>query len=311
MKSLLALIALMCTAIAADARCPSFEQMIGVASAYADRTPVDALPPIASVADAYCAQGMLTAVIGRQKGVPAGFRTERPAASDARDPALDPPLHGLLYTDMFLHDNARVPANYAAAPRITTELYAVVLDHDLQKAHTPLEALRHIAYFVPVFELSDGMVAHRPPSTLESIATNLGTRLAVIGTPIPVEATEEFLDRLGHIEVEVVDSSGQLVAHGRTGASAAHPVEALLWLAHTMQYNATRIIAGDRLGLGALSQPIVSSPGLELTAKYSGPGIDGSVSVRFTATLDRGQADIGVLEPPALPGYVKTMAGED
>ena len=312
MKILSALIvALLCSG-AAHAGCPSFPQIGDIAFAYANRTPVAHFPELSSMADAYCAQGMFAATIGRQKGVQAGYRASHTSAAERSAISIDTPLRGLLFTDMFLHDGARVPVDYAAGPRISADLIAVAADDDLQRARTPLEALRHIAYFVPVIDLSDALVEPgNGLAPLEIVASNLGTRLAVMGTPIPVEPSEEFLERLARIEVVMSDTDGRVVGRGRTADLLGHPMQALMWLARDLEFNAQRIQSGDRIALGGLFRAVLPHVGERLTARYVGPDIDAQVSVAFTRELERDQADVDVLDPPPLPAFVRALSDND
>lgn len=312
MKTTLAAVSLLLASGTACAACPSYPQVGALAFSYSDRTAVETIPAVETLEEAYCAQGMFAATVGRQKGVQAGYRAGYTNPHQQRTIGADGPLRGILFTDMFLHDGVRVPVGYAAVPTITADLIAVAADDDLQRARTPLELLRHIAYFIPVVDLSDAMVAAgRDLTARDVVAVNLGTRFAVVGNPIPVEPTEEFIERLGRIEVTLTDAHGRVLGRGRTSDLAGHPLNALAWLAHDLAYNAQRIQAGDRLELGAMFEAVAPTAGESLTADYVGPDIDTRVSVRFTRELERDQADLDILDPQPLPEFLRTLTDKD
>jgi 2-keto-4-pentenoate hydratase len=312
MKITLAATLLWLVAGTATATCPSYPEIGAVAFSYSDRTAVDAIPAGATLEEAYCAQGIFAATVGRQKGVQAGYRADYTNLHQQRSIGAEGPLRGILFNDMFLHDGVRVPIGYAAVPRITVDLIAVAADDELQRARTPLELLRHIAYFLPVVDLSDAMLAAGHDLTARDIvAVNLGTRFAVIGQPIPAEPTEDFIERLGRIDVTLADGDGRVLGRGRTSDLGGHPLNVLAWLARELEFNAQRIQAGDRLELGAMFEAVAPNAGESLTADYVGPEIDLRVSVRFTRTLERDQADLEILEPQPLPEFLRTLTDKD
>jgi 2-keto-4-pentenoate hydratase len=267
----------------AQAGCPSKEEVFGYVKAYATRQSVAPIAHIKSVTEAYCAQGMVAATIGRKMGIPAGFKAAYTGRAVQEHSGIRTPIRAYLFEHMFLEDGVTVEANFGARPQFSADLIAVVKDEHLQSARTPLEALQHISHFVPFIELSDAMLHEDvPPSALALIATNVGVRYGVLGAPIEVEASEEFLQRLAQMRVVMTDAEGNALGEA-AGEATDHSLNAVLWLGQDLSYNATRIFAGDRLSVGAFFPPLAPKAGQSIKVQYFGLPGDPSVSVRFSA----------------------------
>jgi 2-keto-4-pentenoate hydratase len=266
----------------AHAGCPTHEEVLGYVAAYANRQPVAPIAHIKTSMEAYCAQGMVAAAIGRAMGVPAGYKAAYTSHSVQEQSGIKAPIRAFLFEHMFLQNGAVVPVNFGARPQISADLIAVVRDANIQDARTPLEVLEHVSHVVPFIELSDAMLGENQPVTAFAlIATNVGTRYGVLGAPIPVEPTQEFLDQLAAMRVVMTDTAGNELGHGEGKAMLGHPLNSVLWLGADLAYNAQRIQPGDMLGLGAFFPPSLPKAGLGVTVRYLGLPGDPSVSVSF------------------------------
>lgn len=264
------------------ARCPTAVEMMAVAAAYMNREPIDGFRNLRNMEEAYCAQGMLAAEIGRSMGVMAGYKAAFTSDSMRQRHQTNESQRGILYQKMFLKDGATVIAKYGARPSVTADLILVVKDYDILKAQTPLEALSHLSFVVPFIELSDQMLNEGIDVTpLQLVATNMGTRMGVLGAPIPVRATEEFLEGLAKMTVIMRDHEGHELGRAQGSEMLGNPVLALQWLARDLEQNAQRIQMNDRISVGAFFPGHTPTPGLGIIVQYEGLPGDPSVAVRF------------------------------
>jgi 2-keto-4-pentenoate hydratase len=266
----------------AQARCPDYKDIVNYVAAYLNREPAKALPGVATLGDAQCAQGALAAELARHQGTLAGFRAGFTNKAMQQTYKIEGPLRAFLFKKMFLDDGASVDANYGARPWFEANFIAVVKDGALQEAKTPLEALEHISHFLPYIELTDfALAADEPLTKVSMIATNVGTRLGVIGEPIAVEATEAFLEKLAKMQVIVTDQDGRELGRGDGRDMLEHPMNSVLWLARSLSYDGLRIIEGDKLSLGAFVPAAAPQAGTKIKVQYLGLPGDPSVSVSF------------------------------
>lgn len=262
--------------------CPKYEEINEIVSAYVARAPIKPIENLKSILEAYCAQGKLAAQIGRTKGTQAGFKAAYTSADARSGTDVDRPLRGFLFQNMFLKNGAVVPANFGARPRYAADLIAVAKDDQLLSAATPLEALDHISHFLPFIDLSDLMVEEGAPmEMLNLIATNIGSRWGVLGEPIAVEATLEFLVQLETMIIVMEDETGATLGRGKGSDVLGHPMNAVMWIVRDLEQSAQRVQQGDKLGVGAFFPAGTPRAGRSVKVTYKGLPGDPSVSVRF------------------------------
>jgi len=264
------------------ARCPNPTEVMEVAAAYVNKTPAEHITAIKNLQDAYCAQGMIAAEIGRSMGVMVGYKAAFTSAHMQRAFGADAPQRGYLYEKMFLKNGATVPSGFGALPQVGADLLLIVKDYRIHDAQTALEVLQHISYVVPFIELSDLIWADTLPVThVQLVAANMGTRLGVLGTPIPVQATQEFLDGLASMTIVMHDEEGVELGRAQGKDVLGNPVFAVQWLAQDLARNGQRIQMDDRIAIGAFFPGHVPATGKTFTVRYQGLPGDPSVAVKF------------------------------
>lgn len=267
---------------AAQARCPAFDDVTAYVDAYLARTPAKMIPGLTTLGDARCAQGAVAAQLARTQGLLAGFRAGFSDKASQQRFQIQGPLRAFLFKNMFFDSGAAVDAQYGARPLFEASLIAVVKDGELQQAKTALEALDHISHFLPYIELNDlALAADEPITNLSLTATNVATRLGVIGAPIEVEASEAFLAKLAAMQIVVTDQHGGELGRAVGSDLMQHPMNSVLWLARGLSYDGQRLMAGDKLGLGAFVPAATPQAGTKIKVQYLGLPGDPSVSVSF------------------------------
>lgn len=267
---------------AAQARCPNPMEVMAVTAAYINRLPAEPLESLRNEQDAYCAQGMVAAEIGRTMGTLVGYKAAFTSSRVRSQFGSERPHRGYLYEKMFLRNGVTVNARFGAKPQVVADLILVVKDYQIHDARTPLEALAHVSHVIPFIELSDLIWDSATPVTaLGLVAVNMGTRLGVLGTPIPVQPTQEFLDALGNMSVVMRDQDGNELGRAQGSAVLGHPMAAVQWLAQELARNGMRIQMDDRLSVGAFFPAATPIEGMAVTVRYEGLPGDPSVAVKF------------------------------
>jgi 2-keto-4-pentenoate hydratase len=268
------------TTLDAQAGCPSYDEALNYVQAYWDRRPAAVFSGLSTLGEAYCAQGIVAAEIGRRMGTPAGYRVALSGGDAQQRYRLPHPVRGFLFKHMFLNSGASIPADFSAVPVVSADLIAVVKGEDFQRAKSPLELLEHIDYLLPFIQLSEPSPGDSQ-SALTLIATNLGTRFGVVGSPIPVEHSQAFYEKLAVMRVVMTDGEGNELGAGYGSESIEHPLHTLHWLGRDLEYNAQRIQPGDRLSVGAFFAPIPARAGQEISVRYVGLPGEPLVSIRI------------------------------
>ncbi|MCX7139648.1 MAG: fumarylacetoacetate hydrolase [Proteobacteria bacterium] len=285
MKLYLPVVAMSLCAFApgASAACPSEVDTALMAARYAHLQPVPNPPADLKMEDALCGRDVFAGFLAQNYGKVVGYKAGLTNPAVQKRFNYPQPVRGTLFEKMILEDGAEVPAKFGARPVFEADMVMVVKDAGINKAKTPLEALKHIAQIRPFIELPDLVVEDVSKITGPSLTySNVGARLGVLGKALEVtKATPELVDALANMTVKMVDQDGKELDSGKGSAILGQPLNAVLWLVKDLNASGIKLKKGDLLSLGSFSKLIPPKPGTGAKVTYEGlPGTP-SVSVRF------------------------------
>ena len=255
----------------AQAACPDAATVGRLAEALLDNRPSPAITGMTSLADGFCAQGQLVAILRESWGRPVGYKVGLTSAPVQQRFGVNIPLRGvLLESSVSLRDGATVPARFGAVPVIESDFLVRVRDDGINQAgRDRLEILRHLDQVIPYIELPD-LVLSGGFDGPNLLAINVGARLGVVGTPIPVEATQDFVDRLASMTVTMVDDRGQERARAPGSAALGHPLDVVAFLIEDLARAGKRLEAGQLLSVAGYSPTLPLEAGRTYTVRYDG-----------------------------------------
>ena len=167
-------------------------------------------------------------------------------------------------------DGATIPVTYGARPIVEAKFLAIVKDEAINDAQTVEQVARSIAFLLPSIELGDSLV-HVDQKITAPILTvyNVGARAVLTGAPIPFDGTgaAEKLKRMTVTTRNV--GSNTIVDQQGADVIMGNPMNAVLWIVRNQHARGVRLVAGDRLGLGAMSR-IRPTPGLHIATIWEG-----------------------------------------
>jgi 2-oxo-hept-3-ene-1,7-dioate hydratase len=271
------------TALAAPAMaCPDAAAVEAFLAARAEGRPAAALVAVdAPMADAYCAQRMLTearlATLGPIVGYKAGL-TSAPAqaAFGFREPVLAP-----LHASMLLDDGAEVTVADGVRPLFEADLLVVIADAAINAATTPEQAVAHIAGVRPFMELPD--LAVGPDVKLSGpvlVAGGVGASKGVAGDLVAIPADAAGVKMLGGFTARVLDGAGTELSSAPGAAVLGHPLNSVIWVARTLAAQGKALKPGDLVSVGALGPLHPMKPGAARVVYEGLPG-DPSVGAVF------------------------------
>ncbi|GGG20450.1 hypothetical protein GCM10010964_05850 [Caldovatus sediminis] len=267
------------TAPRATANCPSDEAVAAFAEAMLANRLSPPFAGMTSLADGLCAQHKLVRVLQRHWGRPVGYKVALTSAPVQQRFGISHPIRGVIFEHTVrLRSGAEVPARFGAAPIVESDFLVRVRDDGINNAgRDHLAILRHLDQVIPYIELPDVPLSG-PPDAANLLAVNAGTRLGVLGEPIPVEASEDFARRLGTMIVTMTDDTGR--EHARLPGSAVlgHPLNAVAFLIEDLGREGRRLEAGQLLSIAGFSPLVTPEPGRTYTVRYEGL-LDRPVSV--------------------------------
>ena len=249
-------------------------------AAYQARTPA-VNPEGLSAADGECSRGKFNRLLERQYGMPVGYKAGLTNPAVQKRFNHDSPVWGTLYAPMPLADGALVDPAFGARPLFEADMLVRVSDLAVNRAKTPAELLAAIDQVIPFIELPDLVVEAPPKLNGAAInAINVGARLGVVGTPLPVQRSEAFLDALRAMVV-VVRGAGAELDRGKGSDVLGHPLSTVSWLVADMAREVRALKVGDLVSLGSFSKLMPPQAGLAVEVEYTGLPGSPKVSMRF------------------------------
>ncbi len=256
-----------------------------LATSYLNKTPVRAVSANLTLEQAMRVQDQfvqaLIPSLGKIVGYKAGL-TSKPTQSRFN---VSHPLQGVLLEKMLLKSGAVVPAKFGARPMVEGDLMVRVGSEEINTATTPGEALAALDAVIPFIELPDLVYAEDVQLDASAlVAINVGARLGVLGEPIPLAATDEWLERLGRVQVIILERAGNQLAVGESLALLGEPLKAVLWLKDSLLARGKSLKKGDLLSNGSITPPIPVEPGSTIRAQYI--GLDANEPVEISVGFD-------------------------
>jgi 2-keto-4-pentenoate hydratase len=251
------------------AECPSQVTMETFAQALLANRAQPAITGMTGLADGLCAQNRLVPLLTPTLGRPVGYKVGLTNPTAQQRFGTSHPVTGIIYeATLRARSGDTVPAAFGAVPTVEADLLVRVSSEAINDARDHLAVLRSIDQVIPFIEMPDLALSggFDGPNLL---AMNVGARLGVMGTPIPVQVTEEFAARLGTMSV-TLGSDVREISRAPGTALLGHPLNVLPWLAQDLASRGTRLRVGDIISLGGFSPAAPIEAGRTYTVRYEG-----------------------------------------
>jgi 2-keto-4-pentenoate hydratase len=179
------------------------------------------------------------------------------------------PVRGTLLKKMLLKSGAEIEANFGSLSLYEGDLILRVGNGKINKATTPQEVLKCIDAAIPFIELPDityarGVKINGPAL----VAVNVGARFGVAGSPIPVKASKEWMDRLKNFKLQILDEKGSVLTEGRGDSLLGDPLNVVIWIRDSLKAEKKKLNKGDLLSLGSLTKLTPTVPNTTVRARY-------------------------------------------
>ena len=237
-----------------------------LADAYRDGTAIDPSEfPDLTIADGYAIQRAAldrrTADEGPSVGYKVGFTS--PAIQAALD--VDDPAYGRVLADT-VRSEGRLDASDLTDPKLEPEL-ALRLGAPLDPPVTPADVLAAADAVVPVIEVVDSRIAGWELTAGSAVADNALAARVVLGGRIGDPADLDLA-----LEGVVVRRNGERVATGVGADVLGSPARVVAWLVDTLTERDERLVAGDLISTGSLTELIPFEPGDTVEARFASLG---------------------------------------
>jgi 2-keto-4-pentenoate hydratase len=254
----------------AQAKCGPAPHAKPLADAWLARTAAKSPGKDLTMDQGVCTQAALVTALSKSQGKAIGYKAGLTSKGAQDQLGVPNPVLGVLLSKMMLPDGATVRADFGPRPLFEADMLMTVRDDGINDARTITEVARHISTLQPFIELPDLVLAQGEPMTGPVIvAINVGARMGVVGEPVPVLATPEFVNALADMQVTLT-ADGAEISRGPGKAILGHPLNAVMFIADEVQRRGGRLKAGDILSLGSFSRLTPPKPGQKVVARYEG-----------------------------------------
>jgi len=180
------------------------------------------------------------------------------------------PVRGTLLKKMLLNSGSVIEANYGSRPFAEGDLILRVGSAEINKAKTQRQILECIDAVIPFIELPDLPYAKEVKLNGAALAAvNVAARFGVMGSPIPVMASEEWMNRLKNFNLQVLDDKGTVISEGQGNSLLGDPLTVVLWIKDSLNAEGKNLNKGDLLSLGSITKGIPTAPNTSLRAHYT------------------------------------------
>jgi 2-keto-4-pentenoate hydratase len=194
------------------------------------------------------------------------------------------PLRGSLLKKMILKSGAEIEANFGILSLYEGDFILRVGSGEINKAKTEKEILKYIDAAIPFIELPDLTYAKDVKLNGPALAAvNVGARYGVVGSPIPVKASKEWMDRLKNFKLQILDDKGSVLAEGLGTSLLGDPLKVVIWIRDSLKAEGKKLKKGDLLSLGSVTKLTPPTPNTTVRARYVDLSPKGPVeiSVKF------------------------------
>ena len=251
-----------------------------LADFYLKKMPAPALDPSLTLDQAMKIQVEFIQAIkpafGRVVGYKAGLTN--PAVQKAF--GVTAPVRGTLLEKMILESGTTLDANFGARPLYEGDLILRVGSVAINGAKTPMEALQYIDAAIPFIELPDLVYAKDVKINGPMLAAvNVAARYGIVGEAIPVQPTQEWMERLKNFMCQIYDEKGTMLIEGPGSSLLDHPMNVVLWIRDSLKSNGILLMKGDLLSLGTITKLTPTAPNTVIKARYVGLDPKGPVEI--------------------------------
>jgi len=240
---------------------------------------VTELDPSTTMDQAVKIQEEFVARLSKELGEPIGYKAGLTNANIQKIVGVAHPIRGTLLKKMLLESDATLEGDERL--RIEGDLILRVGSDAINQTKTKEEALKYIDAAIPFMELP--FVPKPGMKVPEIIALNVFARYGVVGKPIPLTASKEWMTRLTNFTVQLLDEKGTVLSDGKGTALLDDPLNVVLWIKDSLAAEGKKLVKGDLLSLGSITKMMPSKPGTTVRAVYMDldPKGPAEISVNF------------------------------
>ncbi|OPY10588.1 MAG: 2-oxopent-4-enoate hydratase [Syntrophaceae bacterium PtaB.Bin038] len=254
-----------------------------LADSYLKKQPAPAPDPAPTLEQAMKIQAEFIAAITPAFGKVVGYKAGLTNPSVQKVFGVTAPVRGTLLEKMILKSGTTIEAAFGARPLYEGDLILRVGSEAVNSAKTPMEALAGIDAAIPFIELPDLVYAGDVKINGALLAAvNVAARYGIVGDPIPVQASAEWMERLKTFKCQIYDEKGTMLIEAPGSSLLDHPINVVLWIRDSLKADGIALKKGDLLSLGTITKLTPTAPNTAVKARYVGLDPKGPAEISVT-----------------------------
>lgn len=240
-----------------------------LADQFLRKVPITEVDPNMTMDQAYKIQEQFITHLVKEFGEPVGYKAGLTNPAGQKAFGIPHPIRGTLLKKMLLESGATLPGDFGIRTASEGDLILRVGSDAINQAKTKEEALRGLDAVIPFIELPD--LGYDPKVKMSGpalVAINVAARYGVVGAPIPLIASSEWMDRLKNFTVQLFDEKGAVFSEGKGSALLDDPLNVVLWIKDSLAAEGKKLKKGDLLSLGSITRMMPTKPGTTVRAKF-------------------------------------------
>jgi 2-keto-4-pentenoate hydratase len=251
-----------------------------LADFYLKKMPATALDPLLTLDQAMKIQAEFIQAIRPVFGNVVGYKAGLTNPAVQKVFGVTAPVRGTLMEKMILNSGTTIEANFGARPLYEGDLILRVGSDAINGAASPMEALKYIDAAIPFIELPDLVYGKDVKINGPMLAAvNVAARYGIVGEPIPIQATPEWMERLKNFTCQIYDEKGIMLIEGPGSSLLEHPMNVVLWIRDSLKSDGIALKKGDLLSLGTITKLTPTAPNTIIKARYVGLDPKGPVEI--------------------------------
>ncbi|MEN8781024.1 MAG: hypothetical protein ABF292_07920 [Desulfobacterales bacterium] len=229
-------------------------------------------------------QDQYVQIISKEYGPVIGYKAGLTNTAVQKKFGVSHPLRGTLLEKMVLKNGTAIDAKFGVTPLHEGDLILRVSDDLINQAKTKEEVIKYIDAAIPFIELPDIIYSKDVKINGPALAAiNVAARYGIIGDPIPIGPSLEWMERLRNFKLQIIDENERVLSEGTGSNLLDHPLNVVLWTKNSLNAEGKRLKKGDLLSLGTITKLMPVQPGTTIRAIYTGLDLSGpvEVSVKF------------------------------
>ncbi|RTZ89473.1 MAG: hydratase [Deltaproteobacteria bacterium] len=252
-----------------------------MANNYLKKEPVPGFPGNLTLQEAMLIQEAFVSRIEAVYGPPVGYKAGLTSPPAQKKFGVSHPLLGVLLEKMLIRKTSvLMDAKFGVLPLTEGDLVVRVGDEKINEAKTNMEILAGLDAVFPFIELPD--LFYKKGTKLNGpalAAINVAARYGLLGNPISLSPTADWMNRLKNFKLEILDKNGKVLATGKGANLLGDPLNVVKWIRDALKKQGKKLKKGDLLSLGTITKLMPAKPGMTIRARYTGLDPKGPVEI--------------------------------